>query len=469
MPALRKFLLILLAFALLSACGAPGADISTPTAADTPIPLVPTDTPLPPSPTPWPATPVPTPVAGSLFVDPSSELGPISPYLYGSNYGPWTAVPFNMLDEAFDSHVTALRWPGGNWGDSNDIQPLQLDTFIGIFKDKGFTPTISVRLLNGAPETAAALVGYANIQKGYNIHYWSIGNEPNLYEAFIQQPYDTERLNREWRAIALAMKAVDPSIELLGPELSQFTGDPSYNPKDNAGRDFMTEFLKANGDLTDMVTIHRYPFPKDKSGIPVSIDEMRANPVEWERTIPYLRNLIHETTGRDIPIGVTEVSSYWSAETKGPTTPDSFYNAIWYADVLGRMIKQGVFMANVWLLANRDGGHGLIHGSDLRPTYYVFQMYNHFGGQQVYAASGIPDVSIYAAKRGDGTLTLMVINLSDTEQQIPLQVQGQTLSQAGTWLFDATHQAEDIGSTDLSAGTLSLPAQSLTLLEVPEK
>ena len=467
MLVLRKFLFALLLLTLLTACGSPAAN--TPTPAATSTPPAPTDTPLPPSPTPWPATAVPTPLAGSLFVDPNMALGPISPYLYGSNYGPWVAVPFNMLDAAFNSHVTVLRWPGGNWGDANEIQPLQLDTFMGLFKDKGIIPTISVRLLNGSPDTAAGLVRYANFQKGYNIHYWSIGNEPNLYEPFIQQPYDTERLNREWRAIALAMKAVDPSIELLGPELSQFTSDPSYNPKDNAGRDFMTEFLKANGDLTDLVTIHRYPFPTNLKGAVASIDEMRANSAEWDRTIPYLRNLIHETTGRDIPIGVTEINSYWSQQTGGPTTPDSFYSAIWYADVLGRLIKQKAFMANYFVFTDRNTGFGLIYGSTLRPTYYVFQMYSHFGGQQVYAASGVPNVSIYAAKREDGALTLMAINLSDTEQEIPLQVQGLTLSEAGTWLFDATHNAEDVGATDLSGGTVSLPAQSLTLFEVPGK
>jgi alpha-L-arabinofuranosidase len=374
-----------------------------------------------------------------------------------------------MLDTAFNSHVTVLRWPGGNWGDSNNIQTTQLDTFMGILKQMDAIPTISVRLLNGTPEAAAALVHYANIEKGYNIRYWSIGNEPNWYENFIKQPYDTQRLNREWRAIALAMKAVDPGIQLLGPEVDGYTANEASNRKDSAGRDFMTEFLKANGDLTDIVTIHRYPFPNNQNGIPASIDEMRANSAEWDQTIPYLRNLIHATTGRDIPIGVTEVSSYWSATIAADTTPDSFYNAIWYADVLGRLIKQDVFMANVWVLANRDGGHGLIFGSELRPTYYVFQMYNHFGSEQVYAASGIPNISIYAAKRADGTLTLMLINLADTPQNVPLQVQGATLSTAATWLFDATHKAEDTGPSDLSGGKVTLPPQSITLFELPAK
>ncbi len=336
---LRKFLFVFLAL-ILVACGPTQVEPTV-----VPATVGPTNTPLPPSPTPYPSsTPFATPVPNTLFVDAGTSLGSISPYVYGSNYGPWVAIPYYMLDKAFDSHLTVLRWPGGNWGDNNDIQKQQLDTFVGLFKDKGIIPTISVRLLNGTPEAAAALVHYANIEKKYNIRYWSIGNEPNLYEAFIKKPYDTARLNQEWRAIAIAMKAVDPTIQLLGPELSQFTSDPYSNPRDHAGRDFMVEFLKANGDMTDVVTIHRYPFPTNNSGVPASIAELRANSAEWDKTIPYLRDLIHQNTGRDIPIAVTEVSSYWSSATNGPTTPDLFYNAIWYADVLGRMIKQNVFM-----------------------------------------------------------------------------------------------------------------------------
>ena len=302
------------------------------------------------------------------------------------------------------------------------------------------------------------------------MRYWSIGNEPNLFAGSMGKPYDTDQLNREWRAIAVAMKAVDPTIQLLGPELSQFTGDAASNPKDSQGRDFMTEFLKANGDLTDIVTIHRYPYPigAAASAREATIDEMRANSAEWDRTMPYLRGLIHETTGRDIPIGITEISSYYSPAVGGETTPDSFYNAIWYGDVVGHFINQRAFMANVWVFGSRGGGQGLIFGNELRPTYYVFQMYSHFGNQQVYAASGIPNVSIYA-KREDGTLTLMVINLGDAPQTVPLQVAGMSLSTAATWLFDATHHAEDIGPTDLAGAKLILPAQSITLFEIAQK
>ena len=42
----------------------------------------------------------PTPYPNALFVDPTQSLGPISPLVYGSNYGPWLVVPFDMLPAA---------------------------------------------------------------------------------------------------------------------------------------------------------------------------------------------------------------------------------------------------------------------------------------------------------------------------------------------------------------------------------
>jgi hypothetical protein len=54
----------------------------------------------------------------------------------------------------------------------------------------GAEPSISVRLHGGTPEAAAELVRYTNIEQGYAVRYWSIGNEPSLY-----RDYDTETYN----------------------------------------------------------------------------------------------------------------------------------------------------------------------------------------------------------------------------------------------------------------------------------
>ena len=435
---------------------------ATPTQAVTQIPTQ-TNTPT--------ATVSPTPVPDLLYVDPSQDLGPISPYIFGSNYSVYGAVPVASMEAALGSHVTAFRWPGGQWGNANDIQPFNLDAFIAFCRQTNALPTISVRYQGGAPEKAAALVRYANIEKGYKITYWSIGNEPD-YEVENGKKIDPADFNPRWRAIAQAMKAVDPTIKIMGPELSQWNGSISKTAKyppiqtpASARVDWMTEFLKANGDLVDIVTVHRYPEYAPSSPVPITPATLRENTLEWNQYVILLRSLIHEITGRDLPVAFTEVNSDPTPGViGGSATPDSFYNAIWYADVLGRLIQERVFMVNQWVFAYRTGGLGLIFGSELRPTYYVFQMYSHFGSEQVLATSGVKYVTVYASKREDGTLTIMVINLLDTEQTVPLKVEGVSLSKAQGWLFDADHKAVDMGEQSFPPdGKLVLPAQSISL------
>jgi len=177
--------------------------------------------------------PAPTPIADTLFVEPGTSLGPISPYLYGTNYGPMHAVALDVLPLVENGGFTALRFPGGAWSDTVDMQPFQIDQFIAFTKQANAMPTISVRLLGGKPETAAELVRYTNLKKKYGVTYWSIGNEPNIYTQLKQADYEylPENLNKEWRAIAVAMKAVDPTIKLMGPELSQWNESYETTPK----------------------------------------------------------------------------------------------------------------------------------------------------------------------------------------------------------------------------------------------
>jgi alpha-L-arabinofuranosidase len=343
------------------------------------------------------------------------------------------------------------------------MQPFQLDQFVWFYRQLGALPTVSVRLFNGSPQTAANLVRYANLEADYGIEYWSIGNEPTLFEEQKNVPYDTERFNREWRAIAEAMKAADPSIKLMGPELHQWNRDLASTLKDSAGRDWMIEFLQANGDLVDVVTVHRYPY-WSATNVPATFEQMQASAEAMSAEVAYLRELILEYTGRDLPIAITEINSTPTAVMGQPASPDSHYNAIWYADVLGRLMTADVWMVNQWVISQRSTGLGLINGFTIRPTLYTFQMFKHFGDQQVYAASGAPDVTVYAALRDDGALTVMAINLGDTEQTVTLDLAGASPVEAAVWLLDAAHNAENLGVQPWPAdGVVTLPGQSVTL------
>jgi alpha-L-arabinofuranosidase len=380
------------------------------------------------------------------------------------------AVPLEVMPLVEQAGFTALRFPGGAWTDAMDMQPFQIDMLMTFAKQVNAMPTISVRLLGGKPETAAELVRYTNIEKKYGVTYWSIGNEANIYTQLKQANYDytIDHLNKEWRAIALAMKEADPTIKLMGPEISQWNDSYETTPKDSSGRDWMIEFLKANGDLVDVAAVHRYPLHSPTN--PVTVQDLRENTRKWAAIIEYLRKVTLETIGHELPIAITELNSDPSSAQMQDASPDSFYNAIWYADVLGQMMNADVFMVNQWVLSQRTGGLGLIQGTTVRPSFYVFPLYKNFGSEQVYAASGVTDVDIFAAQRADGALTVMVINLSDTEQHVPLQVKGIQLKDADVWLLDASHFSENLGTQTFSEdGMVDLPGQSATLYIINKK
>lgn len=455
-------ILTLLLLLLVAGCGpTPLASTETALAAPTAIP---TSTALP------APTTIPTPVADILYVNPTVSLAPISPLIFGSNYGPWLVVSFDMLPAAYDSGVTILRFPAGSWGDHNDVRTYQIDQFMDFAHKVGAIAMFNVRLLNGTPEQAAEMVRFTNIERKYNVEYWAIGNEPTLYNSELKgrgETYDTERFNKEWRTFAEAMKKVDPSIKLVGAEINQFSYDYAPGATTNFSEwdeKWFVDFLKANGDLVDIVSFHRYPFPRSNVSGPPSIDELRQNTQEWDKIIIHARELIHQYTGRDLPIAITEFNSAYDKSVGGEATPDSHYNAIWLADVLGRMIKNGVFMANEWALTAKGGSGslGLIGQFDLFPTYYVYQLYQKFGNELVYSSSDDPDVSIYAARRADGVLTIIIINLSLEEKKKAIRIEEQAQVQAEAWLFDPDHKAENVGTMEIS-DSITIPPQSMTL------
>jgi hypothetical protein len=463
----------LLALLLLAMTAAGCGRSATPEAEATPTPAAAPATPeATPSPEPtalptW--TPIPAPVDGALTVDAAQDLGPISPLIFGTNYGPWVSLRPETLPLAAAAGRPIIRYPGGEWGDKNDLQGYQIDQFVDLARRMGAEPYIHVRFLDSTPEKAADLVRYANVDHDYAIRYWAIGNEPSLYED-AGYLWDAAAFSQEWRRFAAAMRAVDPDIILMGPETHQFTGTPDVDPVDSSGRDWLRTFLAANGDLLDMVSIHRYPFPVDEAYTPATIPQLRANAAEWDDTVRNLRQAIREETGRDLPVAITEVNSHWTHAVRGEATPDSFFSALWWGDVLGRLIRQRVDVVTQFLLVSGgESGYGIFAKYEPRPVYYVYQLYKRFGDGLVYADSGVADLSIYAARRDDGALTLMVVNLADEEQTAPLHLAGfDPAGKAQVWRFDAEHQAEQLDDFPLTDGAdLTLPGRSMTLFVLP--
>lgn len=413
---------------------------------------------------------------GTVTVDASSVIRPISPYVYGSNMNLYTVIPASLMPQAQAMGLRFMRFGGGDT-DRQDLRNNIIDLFVLQSRAIGAEPLLSVRLLGGTPEAAANIVRYTNQTRDYNIRYWSIGNEPNLFTALMNiDSYPVERFVAEWRAIALAMREVDPDILFVGPDITQYIPldivdgrvifHPASDHADENGKDWLVEFLKANGDLIDYVAIHRYPFPA-AGNRGATVDELRTINDEWDVTIPLLRQIIREAAGRDIPLAVTEINSNSANSTGGEASLDSHFNAIWLADALGRLIVNGVEIVTYWDLQGAGGrAWGLLGSFDVRPTYYTYLMYTHFGSQLVAAESTVPLVNAYAALREDGQLSVLLVNLGDDAQRVPLILEGFAATTAEVHQF-SPNQTPPVTFTLDSAESVEAPGRSITVVVLP--
>jgi hypothetical protein len=62
-----------------------------------------------------------------IVVRADRALAPVSPLLFGQNHGPWMNTTAGYVADYREAGVTLLRFPGGNWGDENDLFPNNVD------------------------------------------------------------------------------------------------------------------------------------------------------------------------------------------------------------------------------------------------------------------------------------------------------------------------------------------------------
>ena len=186
-----------------------------------------------------------------IVVRADRALAPVSPLLFGQNHGPWMNTTAGYVADYRDAGVTLLRFPGGNWGDENDLFPNNVDDLAMLADALDARVSVQARSWReGTPEKAAELVRYSNVEHDYDIRYWEVGNEPDLYVGRRNRSgdpvFDVDWYNARFREFAMAMKSVDPDIQIVGPVVT------------GGWREWMPAFIAANGDVVDVISWHWY-------------------------------------------------------------------------------------------------------------------------------------------------------------------------------------------------------------------
>jgi hypothetical protein len=349
----------------------------------------------------------------------------------GVNYWCW-AKTYGDRVTGTEQAVTALAprfvRVGGHNNDNNKPDPFsgaEIDRAVTYAKAVGAELILQVPLLGdeaGQPPsaaTAAAMVTYANVTKGYGIKYFAIGNEPDLYpdqEATLPG-YKPADFCTSARAFVTAMKAVDPSIKMLGPELSW-----KYQPSN----DWLTPILTACGDLFDVISFHRYPFAPQASIAAAA----QADAPAFHSTVASVRALMRAAGQGDKPLALTETNITYDgtpAKSTLDASPGTLPAGLWTADMLGTALGDGLW-TTLWWSVSESWTLGLIDPTTTlaRPSYHALQMFaEHFGPSLVSATGAPAGVRTYASRDLAGTITkVIVVNWNNSDLNATFTING---------------------------------------------
>ena len=349
---------------------------------------------------------------------------------------------------------------GGYNNDANTPDPFddaQVDKMIAYARAIGAEPILQVPLLadtTGQPATAAtaaAMVTYANVTKGYGIKYFSIGNEPDLYPTSglrsdptqaAKPGYTPAGFCADATSFVAAMKNVDPTIQIIGPDLSY-----QYQPF----ADWLTPILSTCGELFDIVAVHRYPFSSDKATVPSAIADIPT----FRALVSSLRAILQSTGQGDKPLAITEMNIVYNATTAVlGASPGTVASGLWMADIVGSSLDLGLWTVAEWDISDADpytlGLLALPPAHTPRPEYYAYALYaSHFGPMLVDVTSAPANVRAYATRNAAGTATeVIAINWNSASAPLAFQVTGL--------------------KTAVPPAIFALPALSMAAVEVPD-
>jgi hypothetical protein len=351
---------------------------------------------------------------------------------------------------------------GGYNNDANTPDPFddaQVDQAVAYASAIGAEPLLQVPLIadeQGMPptaDTAAAMVKYANVTKKYGIKYFSIGNEPDLYSSAgnpidNNSPaipnYQPENFCASATAYVAAMKSVDPSIQIVGPDLAY-----KYSP----GNDWLSPILQQCGDLFDIVAIHRYPFAAAMATLPAA----QADVTAFRSTVSSVRALMQAAGQGDKPLAFTEMNIDYDAlpATNIPAAvAGSVPSALWVADILGAAQELGLRSTTLWDISDDDGRQfgliGVPPAHTPRPQYYTYQLFAQHSGPTFLTLTTAPTgVHVYPTRNAaDDTTQAIVVNWGTAAQVLEFSV-------------------TDLDSTPAPV-TFTLPGLSIAAVDIPD-
>lgn len=318
------------------------------------------------------------------------------------------------------------------------------DQYIQAIRAMGADPIIIVPWQS--PTDAANLVKHYNIDLGYGIKRWIVGNETAGGSAVYSPAFD---------AAYTAMKAVDPTILVGGPATADFYCCTATS--------FLSQFLDAEGSKVDFIDFHTYSESYPGSGK----TDAQILTLHYLTKVNTLRDLItQKQPNRNIAV---EVGEYNMDTANADPRMAQQIEVLWQALVLGKILTGGGLAMPY---TTKNGLIGLVDGSD-KPTagYHGYGMYTGeglfrgFGTQLVQSGTDDTDIETFASSNSQNIVA--VNKNTGTSIATTFSLSGTSALTADVWLKDTSVAPNaapyKAGTVNIVNGkfTYTLPAYSV--------
>jgi autotransporter-associated beta strand protein len=312
-----------------------------------------------------------------------------------------------------------------------------------------------------------------------NIQYWEIGNEIGgngylgyQWEYDLHAPYNNGNTNdntgrknnpllsptayaQNLNQFAMLMKQVDPNIKI----------GAGFDAEANSTGD--KAILQTAGNNIDFGIIHWYPTGSLPTMITSTLPEEIAN----------LRTSVQNNTTKGyngIEIDVTEFGD-------GNSSPPTVENALFAADAYATGFENGLKNMNFQEMSTSHYLNGNGTAGSPGEVYYAIQMVSKYaatGDTFVSTSSSNSSLRIHAAKKPDGSISLLIINDSTTAaDNLSVSLNGVSpLTTSGTLYQFGNSNISGSGTTAPtsqaltnlgSSFSLSIPLETIDTLVIP--
>lgn len=449
--------------------------------------------------------------------DPLAKLailveGEGSVYLDQASLTPRDVAPGCVRRDVFDKldalRSGFLRWPGGNvaqdyrwlwgagdrdrrvtwtnlsWKDAPEPSDFGTAEYVKLARALGSEPTICVNL-DGRGATAAEAAAWVEYCNGpassrwgslrarhgdtepYGVRWWELGNE--LWGEWVRGHCDAETYARRALEYAKAMRAVDPTIRLIG--VGHFLTD------------WNRTVLSILGPHIDTLSIHHYYGREAHERDPLDV---MARPLYYEKLWGETRDQIRELCGgRDVKVALNE----WNLMIPGPRA-HSIEAAVFAARFMNVAERWGDLVTMSCISDAVNGWNGGIiqasrHGVYVTGPYWANLLWGtHVGTERLATEIESPTVPAPAQKRdvpsldvvatrdpATGTTFVKLVN-ADLERPIRVEIDiaGELVAREGTLslLAAARDAVPDFDRPDaIGIATSSVAAGPKTTVELP--